>query len=187
MGEEAEELKFEVLERIEDAYRFPVSIQLFLLFIAEMILFGVLYGLRVPLPEALIVFLLGTAILYPILIKVRNFLSELVAAVIYGCMMASVAYYLFYVVYKGLLTKEFWMLVILILVFGVELFHHMYEKAKTLRTVPIYTADIILSIVFAFSVFMFLQAINVDIIWSILIAIATTVLYAYAIFPEKPY
>ncbi len=187
MSEEAEELKFEVLERIEDAYRLPISIQIFLLLIAEMILFGILYGLHIALPEALIVFLLGTAIMYPIIIKVRNFLSELIAVVIYGCLMSSVGYYLFYKVHTGGLTKEFWMLVIFVLVFGVELFHHMYEKAKTLRTTSVYIVDIILTVIFFAASFMFLRTINVNMVWSALVSVAVALLYAYAIFPEKPY
>ena len=186
MGEEAEELKFELLERIEDAYRLPFSIQAFIFAIIEIVLFSFLYYFGIPLLQAFLTFLLVTAIIYPVVIKVRNPASELIGVILYGCLIAAVAAYLILNV-EAMNTVEFWMIVIFLLVFGVELFHHMYEKARTLRTKPVIITDIILSAFFAFSVFMLLSLIIEALVWKILITTGATILYAYAIFPEKPY
>jgi len=191
VGEEAEELKFELLERLEDAYRLPVSAQVLFFAIAEILLFSVLYYFReqIQVLEATIIFLLGTALIYPITIKVRNFYTELLAAFIYGSFMAGFTYYLIYTLVEkpDIKNPSLWMLLVFVLVFGTELFHHIHEKARTLRTRPIILADIILTAIFCFSIFMLLWTWEVSTIWSIIIAIFSGMIYAYAILPEKPY
>ena len=191
MGEEAEELKFELLERLEDAYRLPVSAQVLFFAIAEILLFSVLYYFReqIQVLEATIIFLLGTALIYPITIKVRNFYTELLAAFIYGSFMAGFTYYLIYTLVEkpDIKNPSLWMLLVFVLVFGTELFHHIHEKARTLRTRPIILADIILTAIFCFSIFMLLWTWEVSTVWSIIIAIFSGMIYAYAILPEKPY
>lgn len=191
MGEEAEELKFELLERLEDAYRLPISAQILFFAVAEIVLFSVLYYFReqIQILEATIIFLLGTALIYPITIKVRNFYTELLASFIYGSFMAGFTYYLIYTLVEkpDIKNPSLWMLLVFVLVFGTELFHHIHEKARTLRTRPIILADIILTAIFCFSIFMLLWTWEVSTIWSIIIAIFSGMIYAYAILPEKPY
>ena len=191
MGEEAEELKFELLERLEDAYRPPISAQILFFAVAEIVLFSVLYYFKeqIQILEATVIFLLGTALIYPVVIKVRNFYTELLAAFIYGSFMAGFTYYLVYTLVEkpDIKNPALWMLLVFVLVFGTELFHHIYEKARTLRTRPIILADIILTAIFCFSIFMLLWTWEVSTVWSIIIAIFSGMIYAYAILPEKPY
>jgi len=187
MGGETEELKFELLEAIEDAYRMPKSVQIFLFVMLEIIMFAVLYHLQVILqPYGFVAFLLFTGLIYPMVIKVRNFITEMIAVVLYGAIIFSVGWYVWEMAQTAK-PEEIWMIVIFLLVFGVELFHHMYEKARTVKTPSIIIADLVLAGIFAFATFMLLQAIKIDIVWSILVTIGATVIYAYAILPEKPY
>jgi len=189
MSEEVEELKFELREHLEDAYRPPVSAQALFFILAEIALFSAIYYLKIQMPEALVIYLLGTALVYPVTIKVRNFFSELLASFIYGSFMAGFTYYLIYTMIRNPEVKNpaLWMLVMFVLVFGIELYHHINEKARTLRTRPIILIDLILSVLFGFSMFMLFWAWNVSTIWSIIMAFLGAILYAYAILPEKPY
>lgn len=185
MSSEHEEIRFELLERIEDAYRLPTSFQAALFVILEVIIISILYALKVPLELSVIIFLLVTAFMYPYVIKTKTFLTEMIGIVIFGSTIAAVLYYLT----KGVKIGEpnFWALVIFILVFGVELLHHVHEKAKTIKSPSIIVADIILTVIFAFAMWMFLYGIGFDQVWAIMITLVSSLLYFYAIFPEKPY
>jgi len=185
MGAEKEEVQFELLERIEDAYRLPTSFQMTLFMILEIIIISILYALHVALDVAVIVFLLATSFLYPYAIKVRTLLTELAGMVIFGCTIAAVVYYLVVNVEIG--GSDFWMLVIFVLVFGVELLHHIYEKAKTIKSPTMIVADLVLTVVFALALWMFLSGIGFDPVWTIILTALLSGLYFYAIFPEKPY
>ncbi len=189
MGEEKEELAFELLERIEDAYRLPTQMQVALFLGVEFILIIIFYYVPLSLSAKVVGFLLATSLIYPYAIKVRNFPTELLAVILFGCTIAAFVYYLAesaYVGWEALNTPEFWILVIFVLVFSVELFHHMYEKARTVRSRSIIIVDLILTIVFAFASWMFLSKI-LSSMWAIMSTLILTLLYFYAIFPEKPF
>ena len=137
------------------------------------------------------IFLLATALVYPMAIKVRNFFTELIASFIYGSFIASFVYYLYsqlVVVEGGADNPNLWMLVIFVLVVGVEMLHHMHEKVRTLRTKPIILVDVVLSVIFGIAMFMFLYTAEVmRTVGCIVASFLVGLLYAYAILPEKPY
>lgn len=185
MSSEKEEIRFELLERIEDAYRLPTSFQVTLFVILEVVIISILYALKVPLEFSVIIFLLATAFIYPYVIKTKTLITEMVGVVIFGSTIAAVLYYLAKGVKIG--DPNFWVLVIFILVFGVELLHHIHEKAKTIKSPAIIAVDIVLTVIFAFAMWMFLYRLGFDPVWTIILTVLLSVFYFYAIFPEKPY
>ncbi len=184
-----EEIVFEIRENLEDAYRLSPYAQTVLFALAEFLLILGIYYLRIGFPEAYIVWILATTMIYPMVIKVRNFVTEMIAIVLYGAAISVTAIYL---VDKFVIEKtaeaNLWVIVIFLLILGVELFHHVYEKARTVRTKTIIIADLILTAIFAYVTWNLMQIfIPGDLFWALLGTGALSIAYFVAIFPEKPF
>jgi len=184
-----EEVMFEIRENLEDAYRLTSYAQIVLFALAEFLLVLGIYYLRIGLPEAYIVWILATTMIYPVVIKIRNFVSELIAITLYGAAISITAAYLIdkFVIEKTV-GVNLWIVVIFLLILGVELFHHVYEKARAVKTKTMIIVDLVLTLIFAYAAWNLMQIlIPGNFFWEILTTVMLSVAYFVAIFPEKPF
>lgn len=191
---EGEELKFELRERLEDAYRLHPNAQIALYIFLELVVLVALYVLEVPLVEGFIIFLFVTTALYPIVIKIRNIYSETLGIALYGATISALGLYIVDMVLKIMAGGETrtaeinaLMATVFLLVFGIELFHHVYEKARVLRVKWVYIVDVILSVIFAYIVYRLLSLWGFDFPITLLLTGVATLFYFVAIKPETPF
>ncbi|MCR8433415.1 MAG: hypothetical protein NDP13_06080 [Crenarchaeota archaeon] len=186
-----EEAIFELRESLEHAYRLTPLTQIAVFILFELALIaGILY-LNVGLPEAYIAGILITALLYPTIIKIRNFVSELIAFVLFGAALSAVACYLinkFVLTGAGLNVLNLWLVVVFLLILGIQMFHYTYEKARSVKTKPMIIVNSILTVIFAYAVWNILTAIiQAGLAIMILITALLSIAYFIAILPEKPF
>lgn len=182
---------FELRESLEEAYRPSPYAQLALFISLEVILLLGIWALKLSFPESYVVFLFITALLYSTIVRVRTMISELITMILFGAAISTTAFYLIYTfVLKptGVNLLNLWLVIVFLLVLGLQTFHYVFEKARTVKTKSTLIFNAILTTIFAFAVWNILNAIvhasqTIVLLATIVISIA----YFAAIFPEKPF
>ena len=112
----------------------------------------------------------------------------MIASILYGAtILGFFAYLLITLGYEEVTVPEIAALGIFILVFGVELLHHLHERTKMVKTTGVIIFNTIMTILFAIAVFFFINPLLADIVLKLLITLLGAGLYFVAIYPEKPF
>ena len=180
-----EELRFELLEDLTTSYRLSVRAQLFLytiLMLATILL--VAYVPNIPLIVGISTILVTATILYPYIIKINNIYSFSLQISLYAGSLFSI----FYLVYSYVQPDNLRTLSLILLfleVMSIELLHHVYERLKLVKTKGTYVFTAIASIIF----FVLLVEIlfPIGLVLSVIFSAILTIIFAYAIFPERPF
>ena len=184
MSAEIEEFKFEIMEDLTRPYRFSPKAQVayFILIVLGVIL-GVSYlPLSLELKIASVIFV--TALIYPFIIKVVNVIVESVGMALYaGAMFALVYLLINYLTLNNI--RNVALLVIFLEVIGIEMLHHIMERFRIERGGKTYLITGILSVIFFIaSLYVFLP---IGILYAALLSAVLTIVFVYAILPERPF
>ena len=193
-----EEQKLKMQADIERWYRPYPALQIFFFTMVMLFISIFLYYIEqtivIPL-EIIITFWFGAAsFFYPFFIKIRRRSAMILGWVLYGITLFGGVY----LGYKYLSVsieriREFVLFIAVVEVIGIELLHHIVSELKHYRSSKVIMADVILSIIFGVCMFIFFYGIPgvvsgiLDLFWSIIVTIVLVILFAYAIFPERPF
>lgn len=184
MGE-AEEFRFEIMEDLTKSYRLSVKAQV-IIFI--FIMLGIIVGvyniafLAIELKIGAIVIL--AALIYPFIIKSVSNLSESIAMALYFGAMFSLTY-LVLKFYTGQNIRDAALIFLFLEIMGIEMLHHLLERFRVEKNSKSYLLVAILSVPFFVALFYVLQPIGM--FYAIIASIAITIVFAYAIMPERPF
>lgn len=184
MGE-AEEFRFEIMEDLTRPYRLSIKAQVMIfIFIMLSMIVGIynIPFLTIELKIGAIVVL--AALIYPFIIKVANNLSESIAMALYFGSMFSLVY-LVLKFYVGKSIRDAALIFLFLEIMGIEMLHHLLERFRIERRSLSLLLVMILSIPFFIALFYILQPIGM--FYAIILSFAITIVFAYAILPERPF
>ncbi|RLG72260.1 MAG: hypothetical protein DRO23_10710 [Thermoprotei archaeon] len=179
------EEEFPIPKRLEDAYRFKPSTQILiyivLLVIGALVLSMIKLGWS--LTVYIVIFIVYAALLFPVVIKIENQWKTAFSLGLYGAAMAAIIYWTITFL-ESFDLRSVSLYVLFLLIMTVELFHHLGEDIAYEESKKVYIAVATLSALFFIFIYMFLSAYD----WRITVfgSILATILFAYAILPEKP-
>jgi len=177
--------EFPIPKRLEDAYRFKPATQLLvyivLLVIGALILSVVKLGW--PLDLYIVIFVVYAALLFPVVIKIENQWKVSFSLGLYGAAMAAIIYWTVTLL-ESFDLRSVSLYVLFLLIMTVELLHHLGEDIAYEEDKKVYIGVTVLSVIFFIFLYMFLSAYD----WRVTVfgSILATILFAYAILPEKP-
>jgi len=179
------EEEFPIPKRLEDAYRFKPSTQILIYIVLLVIGALVLSMLKLgwPLTIYIVIFIVYAALLFPVVIKIENQWKITFSLGLYGAAMAAIVYWTTTLL-ESFDLRSVSLYVLFLLIMTVELFHHLGEDIVYEESKKVYVGVAVLSAIFFTFLYMFLLAYD----WRITIfgSILATILFAYAILPEKP-
>ena len=193
-----EQQKLKMQADIERWYRPYPALQIFFFTIVMLLISIFLYYIQqiIVLPmEIIIISWFGAAsFFYPFFIKMRRRSTAIVGWILYGITLFGGVYLGYeYLSISVERIREFVLFLAIVEVIGIELLHHIVSELKHYRSSKVIIADVILSIIFGAFMFIFLYGIPgiapgiLDLFWSVIITIVLVILFAYAIFPERPF
>jgi len=177
--------EFPIPKRLEDAYRFKSSTQILiyivLLVIGALVLSMIKLGW--PLELYIVIFTVYAALLLPVVIKIENQWKITLCLGLYGAAIAAIIYWTITLL-ESFNLRSISLYVLFLLIMTVELFHHLGEDIVYEEDKKIYIGVAVVSAIFFVFLYLFLSAYD----WRITIfgSILATILFAYAILPEKP-
>ena len=191
----AEEYMPLVVGRLEEAYRFRPATQIGLFIILAALGLWLVnegakrYGLS--LDTVIIVMTIYLALLYPLIIKMRNRASIAVSFGLFGAALASIIYWLLkhMMPVASLRVEALALYVIFLEIVGMELFHHLCEEYVFYeRDWRSYLLVGLLSAVFFACLWFFLgpSGCGLEPSLTVLISVVLTMMFAWAVLPEKP-
>lgn len=184
---EAEELRFELLEEIESAYRPPVTVQLVLYSIILIVTTVVLLFSPFSFDLKILAFLFVATYFYPLIVKLRGKIAGSIAIGLFASTISVLFYYLITKI-QEFTIGNIAMLIIIMEILGVELLHHVSERLKFGRNKILWIADAILTAIFFGAMYEFLAFFfKLDIFLTLLIDAALSLLFFIAVIPEKPF
>jgi len=190
----AEEFAPEVLAEIEAGYRLRPATQVGLMLVLVVLGIWLIQQAQLPLGTAIIVSTIYVALLYPLIIKIKNRLTIALSFGLYGAALTAILYWLVASYFLPALTGSQAMLsveaialyVIFLEIVGMELFHHLCEEYVFYeRDWRSYLLTAILSAGFFACLYVFLSAYALG-FTAILISAVLTMMFAWAVLPEKP-
>ncbi len=189
-----EEYRTLVVGRLEEAYRFRPATQVGLFIIlAALGFFLVSEAVTNPkiglsLDSAVVVMTVYLALLYPLVIKIRNRVAISASFGFFGAAMAAIIYWL--LGHMTSLTVQALALYAMFLeIVGMELFHHLCEEFVFYeRDWRSYTLVGLLSAGFFACLWFFLgpSGCGLSIHFTLLVSVVLTMMFAWAVLPEKP-
>lgn len=184
------EFKEQITEEMEEQYRFPISIQIFIQFLVALASISILYLVNTTLIVKVSAFICILAVTFPVFIHVRNQITQTIAFALFGgaftsIILLSVNFLIVESFGGGLLTLAF------LGIIGVELLHHTTKVFRVQKTTGIYIFDAILAVAFFIDMFLFFWegVFNgpFPLIPSFLITCILTLIFFYAILPEQEF
>ncbi|HDI01405.1 MAG TPA: hypothetical protein ENF78_03150 [Candidatus Bathyarchaeota archaeon] len=193
MASVSEELMPEVMAEIEAGYRLRPATQVGLMLILTLLGLWLIYLAReyydVPLEVCIIAGTIYLALLYPLIIKIRNRFTIALSFGFFGAAIAAIAYWLVTNVVLmpgGLSIEAIALYVVFLEIIVMELFHHLCEEYVFYeRDWRSYLLTAVLSAGFFACLYVFLSAYALG-FTAIVIAAVLTMMFAWAILPEKP-
>ncbi|MHA1617135.1 MAG: hypothetical protein ACTSX9_07515 [Candidatus Njordarchaeales archaeon] len=183
----SEDVEFIISEELEETYRPSRPIQVLIYVILTLIISLVMYQLVInemlDIELAVTTLLFSLAFLFPIIIKFRTTLIEVIKYGLFGATILSIVYLL---VTRVTISSiyDLSLLVIFSEVLFIELLHHISWRFRARRSKTLLVLDAVLAAIFFVSVFMFLQFLGL-VIGGIL-SLFITIVFFYAILPERP-
>ena len=189
----SEEFMPEILAEVEAGYRLRPATQVGLMLILSLLGLWLIYLAKehynLPIEVCVIAGTIYLALLYPLVIKIRNRLTVSISFGLYGAAMAAIAYWLVtkaILAPGGLSMEAVALYVIFLEIIAMELFHHLCEEHVFYeRDWRSYLLTLLLSIGFFACLYVFLSAYALG-FTSIVIAAVLTMMFAWAVLPEKP-
>jgi len=179
-----EEIKVEIMEDLTAPYRLSIKAQLSIFSLLMIATVAVAYSVTAPLDIKIAGVLFIAAYFYPIIIKIYNNISESIGMALYGASMFTFVWLI--IKYIGLNNMQNTaLLIIFIEVLGIEMFHHIVERFRIVRSKKMYLMTAILSVIFFIALLTVLLPLGP--IPATLITITVTIVFAYAILPERPF
>ena len=181
---EREEFKFEILEDLTKPYRLSTKAQVLLYIISLLTTDLVAYLTPISLEIKIAGIIFVAALLYPYIIKVVNTLTESIGIALYAGSVFVIAYLIIkYIGFPNIRTTA--LLVIFLEVLSIEMFHHIAERFRIEKTKVSYVITVVLSVIFLIALYIVLSPLGV-IVGGVITAIIT-VIFGYAILPERPF
>ncbi len=184
----SEEIKFEIVEDLTRPYRLSLKAQIALYVLSLIFTVVILYYIPVPLSleMKIMYFVAVAAIIYPYTIKIINALSESLALSLYvGAMFAII--YVLLKIYSPASLREVMMLLIFLEVLGVELLNHLFNRFRWSRSKWMYVLAGVLAAIFFVALFTILNIPTLGSFIALIISAVFSVVFYYAIIPERPF
>ena len=189
----SEEFMPEILAEVEAGYRLRPATQVGLMLILSLLGLWLIYLAReyygLPLDVCIIAATVYLALLYPLIIKIKNRFTIALSFAFYGAAMAAIIYWLVrhtLLAPGGLSLEAMALYVIFLEIIAMELFHHLCEEYVFYeRDWRSYLLTAVLSAGFFACLYVFLSAYALG-FTAIVIAAVLTMMYAWAVLPEKP-
>lgn len=186
------EFKDRVEAELKEPYRLPVSVQLFLLVFVSLITIGLLYRMSVPSPELLIkssIYLCVLSLVYPLFIHIDSRITQVLSFAFFGAGFFSIVFltlrFMSISLRGALLSLAF------LEIIGIQLLHHTTRIFRVRKSKEIYALDTILSGFFFSFMFLFFwkgyEGGPLDWFVSALLSIGLTMIFFYAIMPEREF
>ena len=189
----AEEYMPMVVGRLEEAYRFRPATQVGLFLIMACLgLWLIDKGMKrfgIPLDVAIVIAAIYLALLYPLIIKVRNRFTIAASFGFFGAALASIIYWLVFHAPLVARLEAVALYAMFLEIVGMELFHHLCEEFVFYeRDWRSYLVVSILSAGFFACLWCFLGPLGcgLDTWLTVLISAILTMMFAWAVLPEKP-
>jgi len=189
----AEEYMPMVVGRLEEAYRFRPTTQVGLfLVLACLGLWLINQGverLGISLDVAIVITTIYLALLYPLIIKVRNRFTIAVSFGFFGAALASIIYWLIFHAPLTMRLEAVALYIMFMEIVGMELFHHLCEEFVFYkRDWRSYLIVGLLSAGFFACLWCFLGPLGCGLnVWlTVLISAVLTIMFALAVLPERP-
>ena len=181
-----EELSAEVMMELEAAYRFRPATQVGLMLILLVVGIWLITQAGLSPEDTVIVSVIYTALLYPLIIKIKNRLTIALSFGLFGAAIASIIYWLVMNMPAAVSLEAIALYVMFMEIVIMELFHHLCEEYVFYkRDWRSYLLVGILSAAFFACAYIFLDACALGSL-SVVIAVLLTMMFAWAVLPEKP-
>ena len=177
------EEEFPIPKRLEDAYRFKTSTQVLIYLILLVIGALILSIVNWPLTVSIVIFIVYAALAFPVIIKVENQWKMGISLGLYGAAMAAIITWTISFI-ESFDLRSISLYILFLEIMTVELLHHLGEDIAYKEDKKIYIGVGVLAVIFFIFLYIFLSAYD----WRITVfgSIIATIIFAYAILPEKP-
>lgn len=177
------EEEFPISKRLEDAYRFKTKTQILIYLILLVIGAIILSMVDLPLTLCIVIFIVYAALTFPVVIKVENQWKIGISLGLYGAAMAAIIAWTLTII-ESFNLRSVSLYVLFLEIMMVELLHHLGEDIAYKEDKKIYIGVGILSALFFVFLYIFLSVYDRRI--TVFGSIIATIIFAYAILPEKP-
>ena len=189
----SEELTPEVIAEIEAGYRLRPATQVSLFIVLALLGIWLITRVELPLDLQIVVATIYVALLYPLIMKMRNRITIAISFGLYGAALAAILYWLItkhvmplLAAGQGIPLEALALYVIFMEIIGMELFHHLCEEFVFYeRDWRSYLLVTVLSVIFFACLYVFLSAYALG-FTALAIAAFLTIMFAWAVLPEKP-
>ncbi|MGQ4893546.1 MAG: hypothetical protein ACP6IQ_02850 [Candidatus Njordarchaeia archaeon] len=184
MSENEEDIRMEMLEQLGSAYRFSTSTQIFIYMLIILGTITMLYFAEATLKVKISLFLGVSSLLFPYIIKVQNKYTEGISISLFATTFLALIIFAWEALALNTM-RDLALYIAFMEILGIELLHHVAWTIRMTKTVTLYVFDAILSGIFFVCMVIFFWYLGI--IEAILISTGLTIIFGYAILPERPF